>query len=226
MVNAWIEHVRDYAARNGKTYGCAISDPECKASYVKVAKPKASRKARTPKQPKEPKPRTPRKPKSIQEKLQERIQQNRMNLNPLTDNQLMFKERLQERIQKNRMNSKPSQPSPKPSQPSPKPSVGGGGVKKSSGKIGERESDKTNRIFVKFFQRDQGILVSFYGKYGKQKQWNIFTKIIGDKKSTKKDFSRTQLIQIFKEWYDEEKSKGKEFFRFQNVPFNDLIFEF
>jgi hypothetical protein len=43
MPNRWIEHVRDYAARNKISYSCAVT--EAKASYVKVAKPKAPRKA-------------------------------------------------------------------------------------------------------------------------------------------------------------------------------------
>lgn len=33
MVNPWIEHIKRYAKETGKSYGCALSDPECKASY-------------------------------------------------------------------------------------------------------------------------------------------------------------------------------------------------
>jgi hypothetical protein len=33
MPNRWIEHVRDYAAKNNISYGCAVT--EAKASYVK-----------------------------------------------------------------------------------------------------------------------------------------------------------------------------------------------
>jgi len=31
--NKWIEHVKDFAKKNSVSYGCAISMPECKASY-------------------------------------------------------------------------------------------------------------------------------------------------------------------------------------------------
>ena len=33
MSNEWIEHVKKIARENNMTYGCAISDPRCKASY-------------------------------------------------------------------------------------------------------------------------------------------------------------------------------------------------
>lgn len=33
MGNPWIEHIKRYAKENGKSYACALSDPECKASY-------------------------------------------------------------------------------------------------------------------------------------------------------------------------------------------------
>jgi hypothetical protein len=33
MANAWVEHVRRWAKANGVSYGCAVSKPECKASY-------------------------------------------------------------------------------------------------------------------------------------------------------------------------------------------------
>jgi hypothetical protein len=43
-MNKWVQHVKDFANRTGKTYGCAISDPECKASYAKASpKPKTSK---------------------------------------------------------------------------------------------------------------------------------------------------------------------------------------
>lgn len=44
MPNAWIEHVRKYARDNNISYGCAVSNPECKASYAKASpKPKTSK---------------------------------------------------------------------------------------------------------------------------------------------------------------------------------------
>jgi hypothetical protein len=50
MASAWIEHVRKWAKANGKTYACAMSDPECKKAYTgnKPAKPM---KEATPKNP-------------------------------------------------------------------------------------------------------------------------------------------------------------------------------
>ena len=38
MTNSWILHVKKYASDNNKSYGCAISDPLCKASYNKPVK--------------------------------------------------------------------------------------------------------------------------------------------------------------------------------------------
>ena len=40
MANAWITHVKEFAQRNGLTYGCALSTPECKAEYQQNKKPK------------------------------------------------------------------------------------------------------------------------------------------------------------------------------------------
>ena len=40
MPNAWVIHVKKFASENNKSYGCAISDPECKASYVRPIKEK------------------------------------------------------------------------------------------------------------------------------------------------------------------------------------------
>jgi hypothetical protein len=34
-MNNWIEHIRSFAAANNLSYGCALSDPECSASYRK-----------------------------------------------------------------------------------------------------------------------------------------------------------------------------------------------
>ena len=33
MVNPWVQHIRNYASKNGQTYGCALSDPKCKDAY-------------------------------------------------------------------------------------------------------------------------------------------------------------------------------------------------
>jgi len=33
MPNKWVEHVRSYAKKHGLSYGCAVSDPNCKKSY-------------------------------------------------------------------------------------------------------------------------------------------------------------------------------------------------
>ena len=66
-MNRWVQHVKDFANRTGKTYGCAVSDPECKASYVKVAKPKTPRKAKAPKAAKAPKKRRMTKKQAAEE---------------------------------------------------------------------------------------------------------------------------------------------------------------
>ena len=33
MPSPWIQHIKDFAAQNNLSYGCAMSKPECKASY-------------------------------------------------------------------------------------------------------------------------------------------------------------------------------------------------
>ena len=38
MPNAWVIHVKDFAQRNGISYGCALSMPECKEEYYKTPK--------------------------------------------------------------------------------------------------------------------------------------------------------------------------------------------
>ena len=48
MANAWVEHIRKFAKDNNITYGCALSTPECKNSYVKVGPtPKTKTKKKT-----------------------------------------------------------------------------------------------------------------------------------------------------------------------------------
>jgi hypothetical protein len=49
MPNAWVEHTRAFAKKNGISYGCAISDPKNKESYHKQ-KSRNSKQTRTPKQ--------------------------------------------------------------------------------------------------------------------------------------------------------------------------------
>ena len=41
MSNAWVEHVRAFAAQNNVPYGCLISIPECRESYHKKRGAKA-----------------------------------------------------------------------------------------------------------------------------------------------------------------------------------------
>ena len=40
MVNAWIQHVKEYAKKNGMKYPVAVGDPGCKAAYNKGTKKK------------------------------------------------------------------------------------------------------------------------------------------------------------------------------------------
>jgi len=35
MPNDWVKHIKKFARDNNITYGCALSDPRCKASYWK-----------------------------------------------------------------------------------------------------------------------------------------------------------------------------------------------
>lgn len=43
-MTAWTEHIKDFAKRKGMTYGCALSDPECKAEYHAKRPPKLNKK--------------------------------------------------------------------------------------------------------------------------------------------------------------------------------------
>lgn len=36
MPNSWVEHVRTFAANHKLSYGCAITNPKCKAAYMKA----------------------------------------------------------------------------------------------------------------------------------------------------------------------------------------------
>ena len=40
MPNPWVTHIKAYAKKHGLAYGCALSNPECRASY-KSKKPTA-----------------------------------------------------------------------------------------------------------------------------------------------------------------------------------------
>ncbi len=44
MPNQWIEHVKNYAHQHQMTYGCALSEPGCKASYQRPEKKRSNRK--------------------------------------------------------------------------------------------------------------------------------------------------------------------------------------
>ena len=39
MPNAWISHVKQYAAANNTSYGCAMTMPGCKAAYKSKKEP-------------------------------------------------------------------------------------------------------------------------------------------------------------------------------------------
>jgi hypothetical protein len=43
MANAWVEHVRKFAAKNGLTYAAALSDPKIKEGYVSVGQKMADK---------------------------------------------------------------------------------------------------------------------------------------------------------------------------------------
>jgi len=85
--NKWVEHVRKFAKDNNISYACAVSDPACKASYTKTP-------------PKEKVAKPGKEPKSILQRLQERIEKNRMKAKkkPLTEKQLIMKEFLEKKL--------------------------------------------------------------------------------------------------------------------------------
>jgi hypothetical protein len=33
MANLWIQHIKKWASENGTSYGCALSNPACRAAY-------------------------------------------------------------------------------------------------------------------------------------------------------------------------------------------------
>ena len=51
-MNPWVEHIKQFSKQKGIPYGCAVSDPACKASYVKP--PAKQRASKTPKPDKPP----------------------------------------------------------------------------------------------------------------------------------------------------------------------------
>lgn len=82
----WTDHVKRWAAAHGKTYGCAITDPKCKAAYKSGTTSKAPKPPKPPKAPKEPKaPRNPLRGKSTRklyvanETARDALQQFRMS---------------------------------------------------------------------------------------------------------------------------------------------------
>jgi chemotaxis protein histidine kinase CheA len=46
MANAWIEHIKRFAREKGLSYSCALTDPECKATYKKPPRPLTQKKER------------------------------------------------------------------------------------------------------------------------------------------------------------------------------------
>lgn len=46
-MTVWTDHVKKFAKINQLSYGCAISDPRCKASYKNVVPKQAARSAMT-----------------------------------------------------------------------------------------------------------------------------------------------------------------------------------
>ncbi len=73
--NPWVEHVKQFSRQKGVSYGCAVSDPECKASYVKSpGKPRASR------APKPDKPMTKNYRKKVTPEQRERARQVKQNI--------------------------------------------------------------------------------------------------------------------------------------------------
>jgi len=58
MANAWIQHVKEYAQKNGMKYPVAVGDPGCKAAYKKGTQ-KKNRKYRGGKNDVKPHPEAP-----------------------------------------------------------------------------------------------------------------------------------------------------------------------
>jgi hypothetical protein len=59
MANAWIEHVRRWSKANNETYMCAVTKPECRASY------KTGRPLKAPRGPAKAKPALPASPAPV-----------------------------------------------------------------------------------------------------------------------------------------------------------------
>ncbi len=57
MPNPWVSHVKQYAAANNTSYGCALSMQECKAAYKSKKEPTKTVTKKT-KESQEPKPET------------------------------------------------------------------------------------------------------------------------------------------------------------------------
>lgn len=55
MPSAWVDFVKQFAAKKGISYGCAMSDPEVKSGYAATKPAKVAKAPKEPKMPKEPK---------------------------------------------------------------------------------------------------------------------------------------------------------------------------
>jgi hypothetical protein len=45
-MNAWVNHVRQYAKAHNITYGCAVANPDCKSSYKNVKTTRSEKQSR------------------------------------------------------------------------------------------------------------------------------------------------------------------------------------
>lgn len=51
MANKWVEHIRKWAKDHNLSYGCALSNAECKEAYKSSKEPPKTKKQETPKEP-------------------------------------------------------------------------------------------------------------------------------------------------------------------------------
>jgi hypothetical protein len=84
MVNRWVEHIRKFARENNKSYGCALSDPACKASYTPLPKKPTQKSERASMGSNDVN--QAKKPKTLRERM--RVAGNRANASAYLDNRV------------------------------------------------------------------------------------------------------------------------------------------
>ena len=220
MPSAWVTHVKKFALENNLTYGCALTDERCKATYVKP--PRAPRKTSDSKpSPPPPKP-SPPPPKPV-----ERVSRIPQPPEKYKSTKLDSSSKIPRLIKKSITETPPpSPPPPKRFGLSPK------SFNENLKKIEHIRNNTPNGVFIKKSIAKEILTISFFSKLSLNPDDLIFDEKSNVKYLSKTDissnYSADRLIKIFKEWYDKNKiapDTGNNIQRYyRQIPFDDLRF--